>query len=1038
MATYLPLAASRCPPRHLVLKILLTLLSLWGWGTVRPLHAQVLAPNPDLTPACGLDVILILDESASIGNDAEAVRQGARALLESIADTGSRVALIEFNSVARLPLGVQYLDVTTGPGGSLSPGGPFDLYLTTGYNPSDSTNWEDALLKAQQINNTLGVAPLLVFFTDGNPNNYIDDNGNVASDTEANALAQAQAAANVLKNQGSHLFVAGVSAVTEANLLFISGPDKSPDSGKPFGENDYTLTSFNRLESALRIVAFNLCAPSLTLTKFVDEGNGHGYLPAAGWGFTGRVRIDELGQAADAFDWVKPSAGAASQLGQTQSASSGSDGLAQWQWTPGSRQAPQQWVSQFLLAEQGQGGYALVDTQCQRKTLEPEDGGFSESNFTLTTLPASIAFGPNDVVTCAVRNAKTAIAVGKTPSVSSLPEPGGTVDYTFTVTNTGALSVTLSGLVDSIFGNLHGQGNCVANGSVNLAPNALYQCVVSKTISGNAGLNHTNVVTATAQPRLGLPIQAITSASVRLTDVPSSLQTTITAQRTSVLAPGADVEFTIAVKNSSRVDTVTLTGVTVTPFGDVAASCLPRLPIDLLPGATVTCTFTHFVGGAPGDLITVVATASGVDDDGDNVSASDQDELQVSRIAASIRVTKVASVAEVPETGASVVFTVTVENSNAQEIVTINTVDDQPVGNLQPYCNRPLPATLPSGTKMTCSYAVAIGGKAGTVYTNTVIARGVDSQGQPVSDQDQASVRFLDLIPEVVVNKNATPAAVLDSGGEVTFSVVVINRGPEAGTLTALIDSIFGDLNGQGTCAVPQPLAGNGGTYACSFKATVAGSAQIPHRNTVTARVSDDDGNTGQAAGSATVNFILTNPALVVTKRDVLQVDHFDKPEEQGIITPADTLRYDLTVRNQGNAAANNVVIEDNPDPNSQLLIGTVTTSKGVVTTGDQAGDQKVVIAIGSLAIGESVNISFQVLITKGTGATLLRNQAFVRNPQQDAPGGVGITISDDPDTPNLNGDATETRVVIIPTGLGEGEEPLRTTYRSFLPLLRR
>jgi hypothetical protein len=52
------------------------------------------------------------------------------------------------------------------------------------------------------------------------------------------------------------------------------------------------------------------------------------------------------------------------------------------------------------------------------------------------------------------------------------------------------------------------------------------------------------------------------------------------------------------------------------------------------------------------------------------------------------------------------------------------------------------------------------------------------------------------------------------SGGSVTYSVVVTNTTTtEVLTLTSLSDDKFGDLKGQGDCAVPQPLAANGGTY---------------------------------------------------------------------------------------------------------------------------------------------------------------------------------------------------------------------------------
>lgn len=57
---------------------------------------------------------------------------------------------------------------------------------------------------------------------------------------------------------------------------------------------------------------------------------------------------------------------------------------------------------------------------------------------------------------------------------------------------------------------------------------------------------------------------------------------------------------------------------------------------------------------------------------------------------------------------------------------------------------------------------------------------------------------------------------------------------PTALTLTSLTDSVFGDLNGQGDCVVPQTIA-TGGFYTCSFTDLVSGFAPSSHSNTVTA-----------------------------------------------------------------------------------------------------------------------------------------------------------------------------------------------------------
>lgn len=1034
----MPAAQRLCRWRRIVQPIiaLITLFCLWSAGAVVSLaQAPVPAANPDLSAGCGLDVILILDESGSIADDAQAVRDGARAMLEALAGTRSRVAVIEFNSTARLPIGPAYIEVTAGPGGSISTGGIFDLYLTNNYNPDDSTNWEDALLKAHQLNSSQGIAPLIIFFTDGNPNTYIDANGSMVSGTEADALQEAIGAANLLKMQGSHLFVVGVAAVTEANLIQISGPDRQPESGKPYRETDYTLASFATLKTALRTNAFALCAPSLTVTKMVDQANGQGYLPAPGWRFTGTVELVEPGQAVDNFEWVEPVKGLAATVGQTQSGVTAANGALRWQWVPGTRLDTQPWRSQITFTEEQRPDYTFVQADCQRKTLNADGSGFSESSFVLDRLPATVLIGPVDVVTCTVRNAKTALNIQKTTNVASLPERGGPVLYAFTVTNPGAISVTLTSLLDSVFQNLHGQGNCVADGTVTLAPGQAYTCQMTKPIIGNAGLVHTNVVTATAVTRLGNAVRATDQVTVTLTDVPSALTVSYLADRTSVLEPGALVTFTVVVRNTSAVDTVTVDQVISEQFGDIRAGCLPKLPVVLLPGEAFTCTFTRFIGGAVGDITIDKVTASGVDDDGALVSDADQEEVMVSDIASSLRVSKQATPLRVPETGALVTFTVDIVNTSLVDRVTITEVLDLPGGDLAPVCRPALPATLAVGAQMQCVYTTLISGRAGSVYTNLVTAKGLDDEGLVVTDRDQTDVQIDDVLPNLAVTKSANPTSVLDTGGLVTFTVTVINRSLEPVTLTALTDSVFADLNGQGTCATPQNLAGNG-SYTCTFSAMIADEDKLTHENVVRVVAADDEGNVAQATARAVVNLIQTQAAISATKQDELQVDTFERPEDKGKITPGDTLIYHIRIQNNGSRPATGVQVDDAPDPNSQLVAGSVQTSKGQVLTGNKQGDSQVSIRIGEVAIGEVVTISFEVIITPGTGSTLLRNQVFVRNIAPDAPGGVSVTPSDDPDTPAPN-DATDTIVFIPPTGLPPKDEPLlQPKLRLFLPLI--
>ena len=61
-------------------------------------------------------------------------------------------------------------------------------------------------------------------------------------------------------------------------------------------------------------------------------------------------------------------------------------------------------------------------------------------------------------------------------------------------------------------------------------------------------------------------------------------------------------------------------------------------------------------------------------------------------------------------------------------------------------------------------------------------------------------------------------------------------------TITSLTDDVYGNLDGKGSCDVPQTIAA-GGSYSCSFSGAVSGNAGSSHTDVVTASGTDDDGN---------------------------------------------------------------------------------------------------------------------------------------------------------------------------------------------------
>jgi uncharacterized repeat protein (TIGR01451 family) len=73
--------------------------------------------------------------------------------------------------------------------------------------------------------------------------------------------------------------------------------------------------------------------------------------------------------------------------------------------------------------------------------------------------------------------------------------------------------------------------------------------------------------------------------------------------------------------------------------------------------------------------------------------------------------------------------------------------------------------------------------------------------------------------------KTADPTSVAEPGGSVTYTFVVNNTSAvDSVDIDTLDDSIYGDLNGQGDCSVPQTIAA-GGSYSCSITVDVSGNA---------------------------------------------------------------------------------------------------------------------------------------------------------------------------------------------------------------------
>ena len=525
----------------------------------------------------------------------------------------------------------------------------------------------------------------------------------------------------------------------------------------------------------------------------------------------------------------------------------------------------------------------------------------------------------SDDATVEFTDALPNIDVTKSPSPAAVSEPGDTVTFTVTIDNTVDEDVTLTALVDDVYGNLLDNGNAAVSDnscptvSRDIAVGGTFTCSFDAFVAGNFGdPAHVNTIEASVIDNELNPATDDDSATVTYNDVPPTIDVSKNVTPGSLAEPGGSAVFTVEVTNTS-VEAVTLDSLLDSDFGDlldagngaVSANTCPTVLPDIAIGGTFACTFTaDLVGDASGPDHANTVSAQASDDDGNPTTDSDDATVEFDDVLPTVTTTKTPSAGSVSEPGAIVTFTVSVQNTSP-ELVTLTDLVDDVFGDLLDPTNAavtsntcPSPSTdIAIGGTFTCTFDAFIAGNNGDpAHENTVTATVEDNDGNDETDDDDATVAFGDTLPTIDVTKTANPGSVAEPGGTVTFSVVVANTSVEAITLTALDDDQFGDLldSGNGlvsdnTCAGPAPVIAVGDSFTCSFDAFVGGDASGPdHVNVVTAIAEDDDTNEVTDDDSAVVTITDVPPTVTTTKT----------PSVATVSEPGDTVTFSVAVQN--------------------------------------------------------------------------------------------------------------------------------------------
>ncbi len=212
-------------------------------------------PNPTFPERCGLNVVIVIDESGSIDNEEiKLVRQAASQFIDALAGTPSQIGIIIFNIEAQILLPLTSV---------LESAGATTAKAALNFpRQGRGTNWEAAFDAARTLN-----GDLVIFITDGNPG---------GASVILNPLQNGIAAANRVKSDGTRIIAIGIGdGLNIKNLQLISGATEN---------DDYYRANFETLSTQLRAIALRSCGSSITVLKTVKQPDGKA-IPAAGWQF---------------------------------------------------------------------------------------------------------------------------------------------------------------------------------------------------------------------------------------------------------------------------------------------------------------------------------------------------------------------------------------------------------------------------------------------------------------------------------------------------------------------------------------------------------------------------------------------------------------------------------------------------------------------------------------------------------------------------------------------------------------------------------
>lgn len=598
------------------------------------------------------------------------------------------------------------------------------------------------------------------------------------------------------------------------------------------------------------------------------------------------------------------------------------------------------------------------------------------------------------------------MTVVKSADVASVSAPG-IINYRFTVTNTGNVTLTGVTVTDPALG--------LSCPSVDLIPSASVvfgatspevvctgttRTVTQADIDAGGSLDNVAIATGTSEANGQLSRTGVLSIPVVRTP---GLSLAKQANVATVASPGDVIVYTITATNTGN---TTLANVSISDPMLPALSCTPAIPVaTLAPAATLVCEGSYtatpldFDSNGGGDQAidnTATATWTG----GSNTASATVGLPLPNQSLTLLKTAGTPTTAEgrdgsVTDAGDTIPYTFVVNNTGNQTLSALAVIDSNIDATAS--CDRTVLTASGPTAVATCTgvHTITQAEMDNGTVTNTATAEGTPPSSSRVSSAPSQAVVPLAAQPVIVLDKTASAPTVAggvspgvtDAGDTITFAFAVTN----AGNVTLNNITVADPLPGTGPITCPPGQVAPGASIICSSTVYTITQANLDAGqvlNTATAQGFPPSGPAVTGDDSTTTP-LAAGPALTLVKTATPQT----------YATPGENIGYAYVVTNTGNVTLNTLALTDDriasvTCPTTTLAPQASTTCTGsyTVTQADlDAGSvTNTATATATPAQGTLTPVTTQETIT----AVQTRSLALLKSTSTPSYTSVGATLS--------------------------------------------